>query len=121
MSFDTRYLYRGVISDRNLLADDGDHITFRYKDSRTNSWQTRTLPGEEFIALVLQHVLPKGFRRTRDYGFLHGNAKALLCLVQWVLRTPVPESLRKARKVFTCPHCRGNMHVCGVRRRWEPG
>ncbi len=117
----SRYLYRGVISDRNLLVDDGHHITFRYKDSRTNNWQTRTLPGENFVALVLQHVLPKGFRRARDYGFLHGNARTSLHIVQWVLRTPVPAPLRKARRVFTCPHCHGNMHVCGVWRRWEPG
>jgi hypothetical protein len=34
--------------------------------------------GEDFLWLVLQHVLPKGFRRVRDYGFLHGNAKKLL-------------------------------------------
>ncbi|MCB1676670.1 MAG: transposase [Halioglobus sp.] len=117
----SRYLYRGVISDRNLLADDGERITFRYKDSRSHRWQTRTLAGEDFVALVLQHVLPKGFRRARDYGFLHGNARALLRIVQWVLRTPVPEPLRTANAVFTCPHCRGRMQVCGVRRRWEPG
>src|SRR5450756_984077 len=39
-----------------------------------------------FLWLVLQHVLPKGFRRVRDYGFLHGNAKKLLSLVQMVLQ-----------------------------------
>jgi hypothetical protein len=33
------------------------------------------LPGEDFMALLLQHVLPKGLRRARDYGFLHGKAK----------------------------------------------
>jgi len=80
------------------------------------------LASEDFIALVLQHVLPKGFRRARDYGFLHGNAKPLLRIVQWVLRTPVPVAPEKAKRVFTCPHCRGHMNVCGIRqRRWEPG
>lgn len=117
----SRYLYRGVISDRNLLADDGINVTFRYKDSHTDTWQTRTLKGEDFIALLLQHVLPKGFRRSRDYGFLHGNAKALLRMVQWVLCSPAPVPLEKTGRVFCCPHCRGPMQVCGVRRRWEPG
>lgn len=116
----SRYLYRGVISDRQLVADDGDNITFRYKENKTDSWQTRTLPGEEFIALVLQHVLPKGFRRARDYGFLHGNAKTLLRLVQWVLRTPLPAPREKRKTYFTCPYCQGLMQVCGI-RRWEPG
>lgn len=118
----SRYLYRGVITDQQILADDGDNVTFRYKDSRTDTWQTRTLSGEEFIALVLQHVLPKGFRRARDYGFLHGNARLLLRVVQWVLRTPLPASLEPRKKTFRCPHCQGRMQVCGVRRyRWEPG
>ena len=26
------------------------------------------------MRLVLQHVLPKGFRRARNYGFLHPNS-----------------------------------------------
>ncbi len=38
------------------------------------------------MALVLQHVLPKGCRRARDYGFLHGNVKRRLKIAQWVLR-----------------------------------
>jgi hypothetical protein len=38
--------------------------------------------------LILLHVLPKGFRRTRDYGFLHANARALLNVVQSVFLTP---------------------------------
>jgi len=107
----SRYLYRGVISNHNLIEDDGECITFRYRDSQTNTIQYRTLPGEDFMALLLQHVLPKGLRRARDYGFLHGNAKRLLKLVQWILRVQLPpnQAPRKAR--FRCPHCNGSMLV----------
>lgn len=118
----SRYLYRGVISNRNLLDDDGDNITFRYKESKSGTWKTRALPGEDFMALILQHVLPKGFRRARDYGFLHGNAKRLLRIVQWVLRVQVPTPAEKGSVVFTCPCCQGAMRVCGFRsRRPQPG
>jgi hypothetical protein len=107
----SRYLYRGVISNRHIVGDDGERITFRYQDGKTKRWQTHTLPGEDFMALLLQHVLPKGLRRARDYGFLHGNAKRILKIVQWALRVmlPVKEGQRKAR--FRCPHCQGSMHV----------
>lgn len=107
----SRYLYRGVISNHNIIEDDGDMITFRYQDSRSQSMLTRTLPGEDFLALLLQHVLPKGLRRTRDYGFLHGNAKRLLKTVQWVLRVPLPASDEKHPAQFRCPHCHGSMLV----------
>ena len=118
----SRYLYRGVISNRHLIGDDEHEVTFRYRDSRTQTAHTRTLPGEDFIALLLQHVLPTGFRRARDYGFLHGNSKALLRIVQLVFRVPVPEPAVLPRAAFSCPFCQGTMRVRGVRpRHWEPG
>jgi hypothetical protein len=39
---------------------------------------TQKIKGEVFIALVFQHMLPKGFRRARGYEFLQGNTKKLL-------------------------------------------
>ena len=113
----SRYLYRGVFSNKNLVSDDGTHVTFRYKDASTQNWCESRLPGEDFIHLILQHVLPKGFRRARDYGFLHGNAKALLNVVQWVLKVHKPPSQEKPKgKKFciACPRCQGKMHVAGV-------
>jgi hypothetical protein len=107
----SRYLYRGVISNHHIIDDDGDNITFRYRESKTNTVQHRTLPGEDFMALLLQHVLPKGLRRSRDYGFLHGNAKRLLKTVQWVLRVLLPEKLALKKASFCCPHCQGRMLV----------
>jgi hypothetical protein len=116
-----RYLYRGVIANRNLLHDDGENVTFRYQDAETKRWKTRTLQGEDFIALLLQHVLPKGLRRTRDFGFLHGNAQRLLQLVQYVLRASMPlkTPIEKAR--FVCPHCRGTMRVMNMTPPIKPG
>ncbi|MEJ2622769.1 MAG: transposase, partial [Candidatus Thiodiazotropha sp.] len=80
----SRYLYRGVISEHNILSDDGTHVTFQYRDSQTKTLKTRIVLGETFLWLVFQHVFPKGFRRVRDFGFLHGNAKKLLRLVQMI-------------------------------------
>ncbi len=111
----SRYLYRGVISNQNIVEDDGTSITFRYRESKTNTWKTRTLLGEEFIALLLQHVLPKGFRRSRDYGFLHGNAKAVLRIVQWVLRVERPAPKEKNTVSIPCSQCSGSMQVVGIR------
>ncbi len=111
----SRYLYRGVISNANILSDDGTDVTFQYKDSKTGELATRCLPGEDFIALLLQHVLPKGFRRSRDYGFLHGNAKRLLATVQWVLRVVLPPLRSLQRPPFRCQQCQAPMVVVGFR------
>lgn len=112
----SRYLYRGVISNKNILKDDGETITFQYQDSKTGKMKTRCMKGEEFVALILQHTLPKGFRRSRDFGFLQGNAKRILKLVQWVLRVNVPPPQEKQKATFICEHCKGPMAIVGFKR-----
>ncbi|QIL88805.1 IS91 family transposase [Microbulbifer sp. SH-1] len=117
-----RYLYRGVISNTNILSDDGCNVTFRYRDANTHQWKTRTVTGEQFIALILQHCLPKGFRRARDYGYLHGNAKAVMHILQWVLKVQRPAPPTKKTASLPCPHCRSPMRVTGIYpRKAQPG
>lgn len=57
-------------------------VTFRYRDAKTGKAATRTLAGEDFLWLLLQHVLPKGFQRARNFGFLHHNCRRALHLLQ---------------------------------------
>jgi len=113
----SRYLYRGVISNSQILNDDGNYVTFAYQDSETQTRKTRRMRGEDFLALVLQHTLPKGFRRSRDYGFLHGNAKRLLQRVQWLLQVPLPLVKATQRPSFLCQRCQSPMVVVGFNRQ----
>jgi hypothetical protein len=120
----SRYLYRGVISNNNIVADDGNYVTFRYKDSESNTIKTRRLRGEEFMDLVLQHTLPKGFRRARDYGFLHGNAKRILKIVQWVFQIAAPIEKSVKRKRLRCKQCQSPMTFTGfipAPEKYKPG
>lgn len=79
-----RYLYRGVISEKNIVSCQKGNVTFRYLDSKTGRYQNKTVCGAHFLWLVLQHVLPKGFRRARNYGFLHPNSKILINLLKLI-------------------------------------
>lgn len=111
----SRYLYRGVISERNIIANQDGQVTFRYIDGKTKEMCRRTLKGEDFLHLILLHVLPRGFRRVRDYGFLHGNAKKLLFLVQMILHVRIMAIVPRPRPVFKCPHCRKPMKILGIK------
>ena len=116
----SRYLYRGVLPDKDILSWDDEQVTFRYKDSSTQQWQTRTLPVLKFLWLILQHALPKGFQRVRDYGLLHGSAKALrLQLMLLLLRigwTPLPLPTLAEKATRPCPCCNHEMMCTGVVR-----
>jgi hypothetical protein len=115
----SRYLYRGIVAEKRIVRNQGGMVTFRYRESKTGQWRERTLPGEEFLWLVLQHVLPRGFRRTRDFGFLHGNARKSLRLVQLLLQAKVPIRELRPRPVFRCPDCAAAMAIIAVRSHRE--
>jgi len=59
-----RYLYKGVIQEKDIIACDNGQVTFRYQDSKTKQIEYRTVPGARFLWLILQHVLPKGFMQS---------------------------------------------------------
>jgi len=112
-----RYLYKGVIQEKDILACRDGLVTFRYQDGKTKRMQIRTLPGAKFLWLILQHVLPKGFRRTRNFGFLHSNSKRLLALLQQLLKLiPVKTLIGLAvRPQISCPCCGGAMRIVRTR------
>ena len=118
----SRYLYRGVIGENNIVANQDGNVTFKYVQSLTGKTRYRTVKGEDFLWLVLQHVLPKNFRRVRDYGFLHGNAKKLLSLVQMVLHVLINACAPRPRPVFKCPKCQAPMKIIAFKRpAWASG
>ena len=118
----SRYLYRGVINEDNIVHDDGTHVTFRYRDGQSGEYRTRRVTGETFLFLVFQHVLPKGFRRVRDYGLLHGNAKATLRLIQLVLQALTARVKPAWRPTLKCPQCKNPMVIAGfIRPAWRSG
>ena len=109
----SRYLYKGVINDKSILTSQNGKVTFSYINSETGKTETRTLSGEDFLWLVLKHVLPRGFRRSRDYGFLHSNAKKKLSLVQLILNVMVEAVKPIIRPRFKCKHCGEEMKHIG--------
>ncbi|MCP4301552.1 MAG: transposase, partial [Gammaproteobacteria bacterium] len=118
----SRYLYRGVIGENRIVANRDGRVTFEYLDSKTGETRYRTEKGEDFLWLVLQHVLPRGFRRVRDCGFLHGNAKRTLILVQYILRVHVRCHPPRPRPVICCPRCQAPMRIVAILRpRWSSG
>jgi len=105
-----------VLSVKNIVSNQNGQVTFKYIESKTGNTRYRTLKGEDFLRLILQHVLPKGFRRVRDYGFLHNNAKKLLFLVQLILHVVIKGIEQRPKPVFKCPCCMSPMVVLGFRQ-----
>jgi hypothetical protein len=82
--------------------------------------ESRTVPGAQFLWLVLQHVLPKGLRRARNFGFLHSNCKRLIALLQVLLKFDPgrADAWIKERAPILCSCCGAVMKI--VRTRIAP-
>jgi hypothetical protein len=114
-----RYLYRGVLPEKNILSDKNGIVSFSYRDNNGKR-HVRRLPGAEFLWLLLKHVLPRRFRRVRDFGLLHANAKTLIQALQLILHMPTaPPVLIQPRPAVLCERCGKPMAI--MARLLEPG
>ncbi len=119
-----RYLYRGVIREADILSCDNGQVTFRYRNATTDKVERRSLPGADFLWLIVQHVLPKGFRRARNFGFLHANCKRLIGLLHLLLKFDPARFMppRKERPPMLCACCGAVMAIIRTRiRPTSPG
>ncbi len=122
--------YWASFQERDILHCADGQVTFRYRDSKSGKNTTRTCSGAHFLWLVLQHVLPRGFRRSRNFGLLHPNCRhrQRLALLRMGLRS-CPASMQPSAPPSTQPplserpklqcHCCGSAMVI-VRRRIAP-
>lgn len=106
-----RYLYRGVIREKDILHNQNGMITFRYRHAKSGENRTRTVKGEYFLYLLMLHVLPRRFRRARSYGFLHAGSKKLIRILQLVLRVKPWRCNNKPRPAIVCPSCGADMTI----------
>lgn len=106
----SRYLYRGVIQEKNILNVEHDLLTFQYQDSQTKQMTSQTLPVLSFLWRVLQHILPKGFRRTRQYGLLAGANRLKLRRIQLLLKVIMLPFIKPKTATRPCPRCQHDMH-----------
>ena len=113
-----RYLYRGVISERDILRCKEGQITYRWRDAKSGKSATRTVAAEDFLWLLLQHVLPRGLQRARNFGVLQHNARRTLALLQLTQASAqTPDTTPPTRPLWRCA-CGQPMVI--LRRRMRP-
>src|SRR5271157_3688308 len=71
------YTHRVAISNHRLVALAAGNVTFRWRDSaHGNKKRLMTLPVDEFLRRFLLHLLPRGFVRIRNFGFLANRQRS---------------------------------------------
>jgi hypothetical protein len=115
-----RYTHRVAISNHRLVSFTERKVTFRWRDSAHNNEQKLlTLALDEFLSRFLLHLLPKGFIRIRNFGFLANRRRATLLplcfqLLGTVQKPPTNQdvsSTNDSHDLWCCPKCGGPMVV----------
>jgi putative transposase/transposase-like zinc-binding protein len=114
------YTHRVAISNSRLVALSEGNVTFRWRDSaHGNKKRVMTLAVEEFLRRFLLHLLPRGFMRIRNFGFLANRRRAELlplCFRLLEQSDQPPAGTNSAAALPThsqwnCPLCGGTMQV----------
>ena len=114
------YTHRVAISNSRLVALADGNVTFRWRDSaHGNKKRLMTLPVDEFLRRFLLHLLPRGFMRIRNFGFLANRRRASALATLF----PIAPAIRSAssrrhlpsalhfHSLWQCPLCGGTMQV----------
>jgi hypothetical protein len=83
-----RYIPRLALTNARLRSLDHGQVCCRSQDSQDQRRKTMTWPAHEFIRRFLQHVLPQGFHKVRDYGLWSPRHRPLLHQRQLCLAGP---------------------------------
>jgi hypothetical protein len=130
-----KYVVSPPIAVRRIDHYDGERVTYHYRSHRTERVERETVEVDTFIGRMVQHALPKGFKRIRYSGVQATKTFAKVKVLIQVALAKVEEMVKGAVKVIArltyrqryeqstgrdplrCPHCRGEM---GVWRIWHP-
>src|SRR5258705_129305 len=92
-------------------------VTFRWRDSaHYNEHKLMTLSLDEFLRRFLLHLLPEGFVRIRNFGFLANRKRATTLPLCFQLLSAAPQTEQEVSTaapsdLWFCPKCGGTMMV----------
>jgi hypothetical protein len=130
-----KYVVSPPISIRRIDRYDGERVMYHYHSHRTDRMEHETVAVDTFIGRMVQHTMPKGFKRIRYYGVQATKTftkvkvmiQAALANVEGVVKGAIKIVARltyrqryeqsTGRDPFRCPHCQGEMEVWCV---WHP-
>ena len=105
----SRYLIKGPVSQKALSYTADGKVKLRYKASGTKKMTDIIFDEKTFLKKLVQHVLPKGFHRIREYGFLAPAGKKMLLRLQLILNVKLPDEEVPDPPQVICPCCQSSM------------
>lgn len=109
----SRYLFKSVIAESNILSWEEDKVTIQYIPTNDNDKsefkvrkkKTLTLSANEFLRRFFDLVLPKGFMKVRHFGFLSTNPKKTIKELRDIILDGLADLLFEVEKPIAYQAC----------------
>jgi len=130
-----KYVVSPPISIRRIDGYDGKTVRYHYRSHKTERVEEERVDVYTFIGRMIQHILPKGFKRIRYYGVqatktfeqVKGIIQEALSRVKKVVKGAIKILAQKRYRErymestgndpFICSHCGQEMDICTI---WHP-
>jgi hypothetical protein len=86
----SRYVNKTAVSDKKISKLENGNVHLNYIDRKKKKSKVEILSEELFMKRLVLHILPKGFKKIRFYGFMANRCrKSMLALCRMLLGIPL--------------------------------
>jgi len=90
----SRYVNKTAVSDKRIMKLENGNVHLSYIDRKTKTAKVEIISEELFLKRLVLHILPKGFKKIRFYGFMANRCrKNMLSLCRMLLGIPLAEQV----------------------------
>jgi len=90
----SRYVNKTAVSDKRIRKLENGNVYLSYIDRKSKTAKVENLTEELFLKRLVLHILPKGFKKIRFYGFMANRyRKSMLALCRMLLGIPLAQQV----------------------------
>ena len=105
MEYVARYVQKTALDAARIISINEHSVSYKWTHRESGQTRITTVKGHEFLRLFLQHVLPRGFRRVRHFGYLSAAAKDRYERLRDLLRAGAIRLLQLDKPEVCCSAC----------------
>ncbi len=111
----SRYLYRGVISEKNIVSNQNGHVTFKYVKAVPAKHNYRTVKGKDFLCSWFCNMFcQKAFAGSEIMAFFMATQKSCCRWSKWFCMLLLKVIELRPRPAFKCPCCKSPMAIIEI-------
>ncbi len=90
----SRYVNKTAVSDKRIRKLENGNVYLSHVDRKKMKSKVEILSEELFLKRLVLHILPKGFKKIRFYGFMANRyRKSMLALCRMLLGIPLAQQI----------------------------